>query len=539
MEARVHRKFAFGLALAAGLALPALGQDAQGDGRALDRNQQVGSGGINRPARPDFSAELRFRNAIVTGNAPNGLSFRGDIGYTADREFRGQLGSDDLFSFRRDSLYSGLSGVGIRGTDALQYQFALTTGNRPPRELAGSLALSRDLFTADVPAVASTSAQLSAGGVAAPSPTLSRIPADELEELSGAGMWKLRSPSAYTAERSLAESFVGSVTTGMGDTVGISASPLTGIRTIQPQTSPAAQAMRDRASQGVAAAVDTSAVPTAAIARAEPGVGYEGYLQRLEQAYPTAEGEAGGPASVSDRVREQNQRLQEFLLQLREPMAPEDDEAEPTADAMNDADRLRERFRELGIADATIEALRSEGLEIDDLVPAETGSRRSFYAMHMAEGRRLMAEGSYFAAEARFALALALREDDATAAIARVHAQLGAGLFLSAAVNLRETLNSNPVLVGASYADDLIPSEERLRVLADRLAAQARDGGPEGRSAALLLAYVGHHLGDDSLIERGLDRIDLEVQDPLSQLLRIVWLDDDGAADAEAEDSGP
>ncbi|MEX0876230.1 MAG: hypothetical protein WD114_02120, partial [Phycisphaerales bacterium] len=127
------------LSSASGLAM---GQNALGDGRALDANP--GQHGPNNYQRPSLIDELRFRNSIATGNAPGGLSFRGDIGYRAPGEFTGQLGSDALFAFRRDSLYSGLAGMGIRGTDALQYQFALTTGSAPPRNLIGNLSYTRD-----------------------------------------------------------------------------------------------------------------------------------------------------------------------------------------------------------------------------------------------------------------------------------------------------------------------------------------------------------------------------------------------------------
>ena len=105
-------------------------QNALGDGNALDANP--GQYGSSNYARPSLVDELRFRNSIATGNAPGGLSFRGDLGYRSAGEFTGELGSDSLFAFRRDSLYSGLAGMGIRGTDALQYQFALTTGSAPP-----------------------------------------------------------------------------------------------------------------------------------------------------------------------------------------------------------------------------------------------------------------------------------------------------------------------------------------------------------------------------------------------------------------------
>jgi hypothetical protein len=126
-----------GVLALAGSAGTAGAQNALGDGRLLDNNLSA-QGTANTPVR-DLDAEIRFRNAIVTGNAPGGLSFRGDVGYTAPGEFRGELGSDSTFAFRRDSLVSGLAGAGIRGIDALQYQMALTTGSMPPQSLVGGL----------------------------------------------------------------------------------------------------------------------------------------------------------------------------------------------------------------------------------------------------------------------------------------------------------------------------------------------------------------------------------------------------------------
>src|SRR6185295_6270421 len=94
---------AAGLTVMCGMAIatPAMAQFVQ------DRNLQVGSGGVNA-ARPDFAQEVRFRNAIVTGNVPGGMSFRGNAGYVAPGELFTHLGSNDLFAFRRDSVYSGL-----------------------------------------------------------------------------------------------------------------------------------------------------------------------------------------------------------------------------------------------------------------------------------------------------------------------------------------------------------------------------------------------------------------------------------------------
>ncbi|MEM8756240.1 MAG: hypothetical protein AAGF47_00470 [Planctomycetota bacterium] len=554
----------------------AAGQNAQGDGRQLDGNQQQGAGRTIPATRADFSAESRFRSAIVTGNAPNGLSFRSDVGYASEREFRGEvtseelfefqggLASDDIFMFRRDSLYSGLSGLGIRGTDALQYQFALTTGNRPPPELAGALTVSRDAFLSISPAVQSTAAAIESTRPSPAAAPVMRAPAEELAMLSGAGMWRLRSPSAFTAERSLAESIVGTVTTGEGQTIGITASPLGGIRqlvTNEPGVTFEATAAAQRLREGAQLASASNAAPSnlAPSPAALPGVGFEGYLLDLERAAEGSEAEEGVP-TTADRIREQNRILSDFLRELREQPQPTDPTvpgaqpgiqpgiqpgAEPEGNPDDDGDSssgtgdsVIDRLRDLGVEDTTIDALRGDALRgdalrIDRFVDDARGVDRTFYAVHMAEGRRQMSGGSFFSAEARFALALSLRPDDATASIARVHAQIGAGLFLSAAMNLRETLTANPLLLGARYADDLIPDRERLSLVAERLADQSDGAGAEARSAALLLAYVGWHLGDEALIEQGLSRLEFEGGDNLTRLMRVVWLegqaDDDGS----------
>jgi hypothetical protein len=61
---------------------------------------------VNNRVRPTVAQELSFRNALVTGNVIGGREFRGDVGYSAAGDFRGRLGSDDFFSFQRNSAGS-------------------------------------------------------------------------------------------------------------------------------------------------------------------------------------------------------------------------------------------------------------------------------------------------------------------------------------------------------------------------------------------------------------------------------------------------
>lgn len=85
-------------------AMPAHGQVQSGNnGRALDANPAVGGSGNNLQNQVDYQA----RNNIVTGNVAGGFGFQGDRGgITAPGAFQGQLGSDDLFNYRAQSITS-------------------------------------------------------------------------------------------------------------------------------------------------------------------------------------------------------------------------------------------------------------------------------------------------------------------------------------------------------------------------------------------------------------------------------------------------
>ena len=533
MSGRAGIGIGLSMVLAAG---SAFGQDALGDGRRLDANQQVGSGGVNAAVRADFSAANALRAAIVTGNAPGGLSFRGNVGYAAPREFRGELGSDGLFEFRRDSLYSGLSGQGIRGTDALQYQFALTTGNRPPPSLSGGLTVSRDSggFGSTVdPAQALRDSTRATGDTSA---SLTRVDPTSFGDERGAGLWRMRSSAGYLTDRSIAESMVGGFENRSGESIGVSASPLGGVRTFE--VSPRSEQMRDPAAVPSEFSTPAGQPDTSDTSVLVEGLSpFERVTAGVRDEYARNAGLESDQSRAVQLVEEQNQKLREFLESVREPAAPlptGDDAAEaaeagasPGGDERLAArDRLIKQLDALGVERGAIEALRSSEIRVDDLIDSRRLLGQDFYATHVAEGRELLRAGRFFDAEARFSMALSVREGDPIASIGRVHAQIGAGLFLSASLNLRETFTEHPMLIAARYAPDLLPTAERTRSVVDRLNARIDQDGGEARAAALLLAYVGRHSNDEALVRRGLSRLDRDGVDPLSQLLRLVWLND-------------
>ena len=122
------------LAIAATLAPPSHAQTRTGsDGRALDANQQVGSGGYNpEDGKMDFSQQ----NNIITGNVAGGRGFQDDIGYGAVGEFRDNLGSDELFNFRAESLSSSpgyLNAANVGGTSNLSVYRSFTNRSAQPQ----------------------------------------------------------------------------------------------------------------------------------------------------------------------------------------------------------------------------------------------------------------------------------------------------------------------------------------------------------------------------------------------------------------------
>lgn len=495
------------LMLVVGSVSPALAQDALGDGRALDNSLNEQSRYNAR--RPSLAQELRFRNAIVTGNAPAGLSFRGDVGYRAPGEFEGQLGSNDLFPFRRDAMYSGLAGMGIRGSEALQLQFSLTTGGRPPRNLIGSLSYPRDIprdyTTGHVPkSIAGT-------------PTIGIAPPEPVSD-EGTMMGSLRASSAYEANRGYQPMLLyGGQSEETGDWYGVTASELRGVRMTEltPPEPPASRIDNSIESEHF----DTS---------------FEAIQERLEA--QAEQMSVPKPVDETDTRSPWEIRLEELqkglILQGTEDETPEGESGDQSGVQSFDFDPQ------------TLEILRGvKGPPSKDFVPPDA---HGVYAEHMRRGQELLEAGRYFDAEERFAHALTIRPNDVTAQIARIHAQIGAGMFLSGALNLRSLLFEHPDMVSAQYAKNLMPSPERLADIVKTLRAGIAKSTVDspvsgdlrrGRAAGLLLAYIGIQTGDDDLVREGvaagryaIDRSTLGPDDKenlserrLLDLIEAVW----------------
>ena len=422
-------------------------QRALGDGRVLDNNPRVGSGGRNTQ-RQSFQRELEFRNAIATGNAPGGLSFRGDIGYRAPGEFRGELGSDALFAFRRDSLYSGLAGMGIRGTDALQYQFSMTTGSRVTNNLIGSSSYTRlgrvttsaDAATRTLDTRAGSPFRSRELGIDAD--TRDTRSADTESALSGAyTTGTLRSTSAYRSTGSLNPEILSTYEQGIGrDKYAVVSSPLTGLTTTPLEDE---QSTNDRARRSLDQRVPTSYDESA-----------ERALERAKALRDEALGREPDPGSDTERDAEDDAETSDWMRgkfldlqrQLQGVEDPEESESDADADGSDDdaaggptVPPTKIRFTDridptdnttFTIDPETLEIIRANDEEITYLINPEAETR-DIYTEHMRAGEDLLSAGRYFDAEERFTSALSIRSGDVPAQLGRLHAQIGAGLVMS------------------------------------------------------------------------------------------------------------
>ena len=582
-------------------------QNALGDGNALDANP--GQYGSSNYARPSLVDELRFRNSIATGNAPGGLSFRGDLGYRSAGEFTGELGSDSLFAFRRDSLYSGLAGMGIRGTDALQYQFALTTGSAPPRNLIGNLSYTRDEAYATGSQFQSRQGTQNTGTLGVDREQSDLDPMGQALSTaasitgfdSGSMMGTLRSSATYNTTSTMQPSLLSVYTEGIDRRpVGLVASPLLGItptplKTDERPANPlVARADGVATEEGVPGAVPSARMTTSYDALVEqmrervqamrdesmvngtsstiqPDESNDAWLVRQmeeirrnlygeqpnqanqageESADPNAEtGTGTGTGGDEQPAGDEGGAASPTTPLVTIPDSSGSPIAERIAETQEKIEKLNEEFElqdptKVAIDRETLEVLRGVAAdEVDQLLDPGAESR-DLYAEHIVAGQRLIAAGRYFDAEERFTHALSLKPRDVIAQQGRLHAQIGAGMLLSASVNMQTLYSEHPELITTRYSGNLLPDAERMAALKQRLGERAGiiemeirtrplEGDRVRVSAGMLYAYLGYQTGDEDIVRAGLATVrelGADSDRRFANLLSQLWLTPDESA---------
>lgn len=539
------------------LGSPVTQQTYTARGRALDANSQVGSSGFNAPVA-NFQQELALRNAVVTGNVAGGKAFRGDVGYGAADDFRGETGSDDLFEFQRDSAYSGLATQSIRGITPLQFQLTESTAGQT-QGMLGDLIVRR------------SSAGVSANDL---DPATARINVDPYANLRGS----LRSTSDFVLRNTRYPFVLGTLgkETEGASRLYMASNPLIGVKAITLGNSAFAaqerpdlilegkisglsdQEREDAGRDGLSAPVGKRIEPSTPLdsvrtdlARKADNFLSKPYVDRpvREGEAPEAEADRGIDPSesidqrfnrmldeVRDSLRKRLKSMEEAAPPSEEPSSEnEGNEPEGNAGQKDEIDRRGKTLspeeiiaRARGLldnGDVRIQALLDQN-DTDDL-----------YSWHMRKGEVALRTDRWFEAEERFTAALRSKPGDAIAAAGRINAQLGGGLFLSAGVNMRNLFAAYPELIPARYTAELFPSGKRLDgvklTLRDRM---KKTHTPFAREAATLLAYVGWQTESSKDVADAFTALDEahrvagDAPDALELLLREIWLKNDQPA---------
>src|SRR5262249_46746120 len=116
------------------------------------------------------------------------------------------------------------------------------------------------------------------------------------------------------------------------------------------------------------------------------------------------------------------------------------------------------------------------------------------------------------------------------------HAQLGAGLYLSASLTLRTLFVDHPEMIDVTYGDDALPPHDRLVEVLQTVRTYVNDPEKEDHAGyALAMAYIGKQLNDRAAIEDALGILEkADPQSALTPVLKSVWL---APPDSSAKDA--
>lgn len=565
------------IALIAACAAPGLAQQRAGsDGRALDANPQVGAR-TNSQIGPS-PLDYRLRNTLVTGNAGAGQSLQIEAPYRSEFEFGDRLGSDDLFQFQRDSIQSAparlnaprAGAVNLGGGTAVFRSYTnappVITGALSPERLApigGSYGYSQ-LEGSTLLTDANRYTQV------APADALPQLPGRVLEVTADPllGLRQRAIPRDYPLDR-LAPTTAPRPRdfTPTGEEPADSRanfrveppryvpllaapalSPIEGQSLLapdQPATQLGMTAILGRQMQGRLGAeradrldpvveqrlqrVGENLLNRAAIAQqSQTPSPYTDLLTAVQDpraAQEQAEANRGERPTMTFELEEQQLRQAEEqraeALRRAYGLPVEEDKAADSAAPVPGA--TPEDGPALPEDSSLSELIDRLNYELPPL-QSLAGDSDSRAAAQMKQAEQHLQQEEYFEAERLYRQALQT-SGDPLAQVGLVHAQLGAGLIRSAALNLRQLFEQHPEVIAARYSKNLLPPEDRLNWVRGELESMLT--GDAAAEAAIMLAYLGYQVDSRQLVRYGLATAEARApRDPLLPVLRSIWLDD-------------
>ncbi len=541
--------------LTAGLSVHAQTR-AGSDGRALDANQQVGSGGYNpEDGRLDFSR----RNDIITGNVGGGRAFQDYVGYGAVGEFQDTLGSDSLFNFRANSLSSSTSylnaatigGVGTQNNFQVYRSFTNRVAQPASPGLiapqgGGYLVNPNQLSTAIQSRQLPTDAFSEASNRFAPGRALQAF-----TQAQGTGQDRVPVVTSEALNRRLAEEandandspamgditdsfkFEGNVFDPFG---GKAEDKKDASQLIGGQLPPTMMLGQQLQTQ-----IDPNSTATIDPMRTQQVL--DSLLQRVES--PDTE----SSSSVYDNLlrdikagKKSEPAEDPWTSQMEAPTAQQVTEAERAYDDImkeiyGEDYKTRRKASPSQSADQTEATEGEAGSAIDQLnydlprIKTLASDKKTRIDEMTREAEAALANGKYLTAENRYRQILLDTNNDPLPQAGLIHAQLGAGMFRSAGNNLRALFQQHPELIAARYDAKLLPPQERLEWIQQELQSVISQG-EGGKDAPLLIAYLGYQANSKQLVRYGLALAQSKSpRDPLLLVVREIWLDEADTSD--------
>ncbi len=559
---------------------------------ALDANLQRGSeatldAGLQQGRRVNQAVQqqdYRARNLVVTGDVAGGRGFRGSVGYAADGDFSGRLGSDDSRQFRANAALSSISAIsqipmndrfglatGI-GAVSVRREFApLGHGDAsagglrvPGLERAQSSARSTAIANADrvrldlatrnstsgheyatlfdpmtlktVPVAGGRKAAL----VASPFSGLVMVPTDDLVEslslgLYGSALMRDDLRHGRVSRDRMAKSYL-SVTEGSSaarldgkvQPTGITrANDLPAVdgggarRNAYDQVANAlADRMAKRRGPKPANPTEASTPPSSTMPLA-PGEA----VKQIRASFGLSK---EAPVGAVERITGAHPPERSTAARPSETQpgtAPESSgpKALGTLPQVAGGSDDREGQTGTGMRMFTAEEVALLMAQRDVVDRLDGGTREAVDTL-LRSGGDSMRRGRYLSAERAFVSAALVAPDNPLPLVGIANAQLGAGLDVSAAVTLRQLLLNFPEMIGVAYSGELMAPPERLSEIAVRAVESARES-IHAADYGVVAAYIGYQLGDRTMIETGLSilgRFDGDAE--FAKILRSVWL---------------
>ncbi|MGA2496271.1 MAG: hypothetical protein ABSH20_00935 [Tepidisphaeraceae bacterium] len=504
------------------------------DGRALDANPRIGSGGYNSGSIPDPYSQLMMGNKIITGNVTGAKYFRGQAESTDPRDFRGQASTWSMDRFIRDS--GGVPGwqqaVPVPGTMQPFYGGQLAnpmSADFVRRDFSGTFTTpsktTNDASTYDQrlgPMRLESAMSLPTGDliISGPvDPMTNERTVYTASPLMGLKAWR---PSEL-ADRQFLNDFGSMRARGVID--GMSLEPQQ-IRQMQDELKnsiddPDKPAPKD--SDMARPLPPPFETPESSLLRNKPlvdQIGGKALANGIREDVGTQQRPLVPVAQQSSQYAELERRLNRYYgeiikgnetkfpeaaKQLRKPGGekPKTPEGEgpkigPAPDTKGDVtdstlpDYARIGREILGGAASMGSAAKPEPFKIRSLA---AGVRADGLARLIRDGEKLMRESKFDSAMLRFEAAQEVAPNNALITMGRANAALGAGYYKKAEAWLRVAMVNDPVLLMARFDLAEFYGQARLEAvvkdLKDAANAQTDDAG-----LAMLLAYTAYNTGN-------------------------------------------